>query len=285
MQEHKTLAAALVAAQAAAESVGKEATNKFHNYKYASAEAIMVESRLALNSAGLATLMERWELLPPTHDGAPERVKVHFLTLHAHSDQTLKGETEYFVMPEKGRPEDKATATALTYAEGYYLRGLLCLPRVEEGSQVDDRDDREKLPGPRRPPSKTNGNGHKTEPSDPAAVAREEYKAKLSGLSPKKLVEKLIAFDQHADKAIAQFGNQDEVDLLRAATITRLYQMLDLDVGGLPTEAKAKEWENWRTTYADKYLTQMQVDTLSAKLARRIEAIEEDLAAAQRQTR
>lgn len=281
MQEYKTLAAALVAAQTSAESVGKDATNKFHNYKYASAEAIMVEARHALNSAGLATLMERWELLPPTHDGAPERVKVHFLTLHANSDQTLKGETEYFVMPEKGRPEDKATATALTYAEGYYLRGLLCLPRVEEGSQVDDRDDREREPGPRRPAQ--NGNG-KTK-ADPQAVAREEYKAKLAGLSPKKLVEKLIAFDEHADKALAQFGNQDEVDLLRAATVSRLYQMLDLDVGGLPTEAKAQEWENWRTSYADKYLSQMQVDTLAAKLARRIEAIEEDLAAAQRQTR
>jgi lysozyme len=40
------------------------------------------------------------------------------------------------------RPLDKAVATAMTYNLGYFLRGLLLLPRVEEGTDVDQRDDR-----------------------------------------------------------------------------------------------------------------------------------------------
>jgi len=42
---------------------------------------------------------------------------------------------------EKGRPRDKAVATALTYSLGYFLRGLLLLPRVDEATDVDRRDD------------------------------------------------------------------------------------------------------------------------------------------------
>lgn len=280
MQEHKTLAAALVAAQSAAESVGKDATNKFHNYKYASAEAIMVEARAALNSAGLATLMEQWELLPPTHDGAPERVKVQFLTLHANSDQTLKGVAEYFVLPEKGRPEDKATATALTYAEGYYLRGLLCLPRVEEGSEVDERNDKDREPGPRRP-----ANGHSKPKGDPQATARAEYQAKLLGLSKEKIVDALKAFDTDdgAARAAEKFGKDGAVEM-REATVKQLYKTLELAIGGLSTYAVTVEWEAWCAKNADQFLSDEQKQLIEARLERQRNYLKEELEKAQRQT-
>lgn len=282
MQEHKTLYAALVAAQTAAESVGKDAENKFHHYKYASAEAIMAEARSALNEAGLATLMERWELLAPTHEGAPERVKVNFLTIHAHSEQTLKGDVEYFVIPEKGRPEDKATATALTYAEGYYLRGLLCLPRVEEGSQVDDRNDKDREPGPRRP---ANGNGKAKPPSDTTGTAREEYKAKLHGFTKEKLVEALIRFDTpEGSKTAAEKFGKDGAAELREATVAQLYKTLEIAIGGLQTYKVTVDWEAWCAKNSDKFLSEDQRQQIEARLARHRDNLKEDLEKAQKQT-
>lgn len=268
MTEHKTLAAALVAAQSCAKSVEKDSTNSFHKYRYASAEAIMAEAREALNASGLATVMERWELLAPTHEGASERVKVYFVTMHAHSEGVLRGDVEYHVIPEKGRPEDKATATALTYAEGYYLRGLLCLPRVDEDSDVDQRDDRDKKPAAKRP-----ANGK----SDQAATAREEYKAKIMGLSAKALAEKCASFDDAADKAIAHFGGQQHADDMRTATIERMFKMLDLEIGGLATIPATVEWEAWRTKFADKYLNDAASSVLDAKLERHREHLNYEL--------
>lgn len=158
---YPSLAAALVAAQRDAKSVAKNAKNDFHGYKYASAEAIMEEARNALNGAGLAVLMTGWTITVADVEytdvdketGAATLMKdqertanVKFLVVHADSGDKLEGEIAMPVVPEKGRPLDKAVSTALTYAEGYYLRGLLCLPRGEAGADVDARDDRDKEP-------------------------------------------------------------------------------------------------------------------------------------------
>ena len=149
-------AAALVKAQQAARSVEKDSSNSFHRYKYASAEAIIDEARGALVSAGIACLSTGWTFVataatdrsPPvvSKDGKPSpvavgRVFVQYRVLH-ESGEWMQFEASTPVIPESGRPEDKAEATALTYNAGYFLRGLLMLPRVEEGSQVDERDDR-----------------------------------------------------------------------------------------------------------------------------------------------
>jgi len=154
---YPSLAAALVAAQREAKSVAKGSKNDFHGYKYASAEAIMEEARNALNGAGLAVLMTGWTIACvdveytdiDKDSGVATLVKdqertatVKFLVVHADSGDKLEGEIAMPVVPEKGRPLDKAVSTALTYAEGYYLRGLLCLPRGEAGADVDARDDR-----------------------------------------------------------------------------------------------------------------------------------------------
>ena len=46
-----------------------------------------------------------------------------------------------FVIPGKGRPLDKSLAAALTYVQGYALRGLLNIPRTDTADDVDQRDD------------------------------------------------------------------------------------------------------------------------------------------------
>lgn len=144
---------ALVKAAASAQAVGKDATNSYHKYAYASAESLLDEARAALTSAGLTAFPMGWTFeespAPPTifgDDGKPMAVRgvigrmhVRYRLIHI-SAQWIDFESSTPVIPEKGRPEDKAEATALTYNFGYFVRGLLMLPRVEAG-QVDERKD------------------------------------------------------------------------------------------------------------------------------------------------
>ena len=159
MEKHANIGAALVAAQAAAEAVEKDSRNAHQGYKYASAEAIIREARAALAAAGLAFYREaasvEWE--PPvvveTRNGPKhQRTGVVRATyVLRHGDEKIVVESETPAIAESGRPEDKAVATALTYSLGYVLRDLLLLPRVEEGTDVDQRDDRERAPARRIP--------------------------------------------------------------------------------------------------------------------------------------
>ena len=145
-----TLAAALVCAQQSAQAVGKASKNAFHGYKYASAEAIIVEGREALTSAGLAMLRLSSSLVSePTQiigkDDKPVTVEQFVLRatfrLYHVSGQFLDLTADMPVVPEKGRPMDKATSTAGTYLLGYMLRDLLMLPRVDAAEEVDARND------------------------------------------------------------------------------------------------------------------------------------------------
>ncbi len=142
MSEHNELRAALVRAQGLARAVVKGSENDHFKYKYASSEAIISEGREALNEAGLS-------LFPVTQDlcdmGEGENLmsvlKVIYGLVHT-SGQGMELSSTTPIIPEKGRPFDKALAAAKTYDLGYMIRGLLLLPRVGKGEEVDDRDDR-----------------------------------------------------------------------------------------------------------------------------------------------
>lgn len=145
--------AALVKAQKTAKAVGKDARNSHHGYSYASSEAIIEEARAALAEAELAVFPVCHDRDPnkPDHswigegDGAfidaPRRVKTIYLLIH-ESGETMRFESTAPVIPEKGRPEDKAEFGARTENLAYALRDLLLLPRVdvETPSGRDDRD-------------------------------------------------------------------------------------------------------------------------------------------------
>lgn len=164
------LFAAIARAIEKARAVGKDSQNTFHRYKYASAEAIIEEARGALAAEGVAAIPVSWRLRPrEAHEGLGHfaDVVVTYMVTHAGGGHLLC-EAETPAIVEKGRPEDKATATALTYSLGYFLRGLLMLPRVEGETDADQRDDRdyERRSAPR------NGNGQQRPPgpsSKPAA--------------------------------------------------------------------------------------------------------------------
>lgn len=137
---------AIVEAQRKATAVHKDSKNKYHDYKYASAEAVLAEGRDALTSAGLALIATTWGYRDvPLANGsefskAVGEMTVEYLLLH-ESGEVASFASTTAVIPEKGRPLDKAQATALTYSLGYTLRGLLMIPRVDEDEDADARND------------------------------------------------------------------------------------------------------------------------------------------------
>jgi len=162
------LFAALAKAQAAARAVEKDATNKFHRYNYTSAEGMIAEAKLAMSQFGLAVFPISAALREPHASELPSKddgdlgkgarcvLSAAWLVVHELGGQQMI-ECEWPVIPEKGRPLDKALAAARTASLNYLLRDLLQLPRVEEGTDLDhdSRDQpqqrREQAPPPPKP--------------------------------------------------------------------------------------------------------------------------------------
>lgn len=147
----------LVAAQLAAQAVAKQSVNSYMKYRYASAEAMIEEARGALSASGLALITAGWVFVRndaaatsaidnPGHVGL---MRVHYALLCPA--ERLDFHCDTAVIVDKGRPLDKAQATALTYNLGYFLRGLLLLPREDAENSVDARDDRQHAARPPEP--------------------------------------------------------------------------------------------------------------------------------------
>ena len=138
MSEKSNIAAALLKAQQGIESVKKDATNSFHRYNYTSAEEMIGACRKALHDHGLVATRATWGI---DKDVGEFGSIVSTMTLmHADSGERIDAPITWPIVPEKGRPMDKAIAAALTSSLSYWLRDLLMLPREEEG--MDKRDDR-----------------------------------------------------------------------------------------------------------------------------------------------
>jgi hypothetical protein len=146
------LAAGLVEAQRHVGRVGKEGKNAHHGYRYATAEDMIDEARAALSAGGLALIarshdIEDWVPSPVTdergqliREDREIAVRITYSLTHA-SGEALEIVSRTPVMPEKGRPWDKALAVAKTYDLAYTLRSLLLIPRGDDGGGVDQRDD------------------------------------------------------------------------------------------------------------------------------------------------
>lgn len=169
------LFAALVLARAEARAVEKDKTNSFHKYDYASAEAILKEAGYLLSKNGLhvipasthvdPTLFDApapkggkskkpvrrgddGEELPDDASPAAGTIKILYLRrkymLVHQSGAWTEMVQDWAIVPEAGRPMDKAIAGAVTASLGYFLRDLLLLPRVDEADDLDSprRDER-----------------------------------------------------------------------------------------------------------------------------------------------
>lgn len=149
-----SVAAGLVRARRAVRPVEKDSKNTHHGYKYASADDVAAEGLRALNEGGLAFLTLSWVLVSidrprviAAEDGSVQSVPdtatrlrcVHALV--AEDGASVEITTDLPVLPDRGRPEDKAALGALTESYAYAIRGLLGIPRVDESISVSGRDD------------------------------------------------------------------------------------------------------------------------------------------------
>ena len=131
----KTLDGALRAAQDNLQVVPRDANNSFHGYSYTSAEAMMGAVRSVLLAEGLVLSETGTEIIILGDRVAG--VRVGFSLRHVESGESREWSRDFPVVPEKGRPMDKAFASALTTGLNYALRGLLLVPRVDAGEDMD----------------------------------------------------------------------------------------------------------------------------------------------------
>lgn len=132
----RSLADGLLVAQGAIDGVAKDARNAFHKYAYTSAEGMIGACRAALQTGGIAARRVSWRI-----EGDGMYVVSRMAVVHGFTGESAEAETVWPIVVEKGRPVDKAVASALTTSLSYWLRDLLCLPREDESGHMDGRND------------------------------------------------------------------------------------------------------------------------------------------------
>lgn len=143
-------AAALVAAQGKMKALVKDKAS--YVAKFVSTERVIQESKEVLSECGLAVVavgsqMDKGELVDVENkEGMIVQrpswtLRTTFHVVH-ESGFYQPMSFDMAVIPEKGKPLDKAVASASTFSWGYFLRGLLMIPRVGSEQEVDERDDR-----------------------------------------------------------------------------------------------------------------------------------------------
>lgn len=195
---------ALLRAQRGIENVGKGGTNAFHKYKYTTAEDMIAASRLVLHQNGLLVFRQSWSISHGELEHDEATVTMSFKVMHPSSGTFFSADGEWFVVPEKGRPFDKAQAASLTTAFSYFLRDLLLLPRVDE-DEVDKRDDRSYSP-----------------PMDAARTFMlnsviAPYKARYKALFPTHKAEQFLAFWKAMTKSATYDTDPRAQELVNAA--------------------------------------------------------------------
>lgn len=242
------IAAGIVAAQRALTAVGKDKTNTYHRYTYASAEAMVRACREALHAGGLA-VTHRWDISP---NEGQLFILVDFMLVHEEGEHRVDRVT-WPVVPEKGRPIDKAMAAALTSCMSYYLRGLLLVPRDDD--TMDDRDDRAYTPPAAAKPRKKakaapKQSETKQSEAQPADAQADAPKSGSVDIVPLDVVEVHVheAADGRPYAVVSGLVNGDAVDL---------YHFDDMDAArGLPNTVVEAEIETRiRNNRASQVLT------------------------------
>jgi len=131
-----SLSDGLLVAQGAISGVSKDSRNTFHRYAYTSAEGMISACRDALQKGGVVARRTGWEIVA---DGL--YVQSRLTVCHGWTGESAESVVVWPIVVEKGRPVDKAVASALTTSLSYWLRDLLCLPREDESGHMDGRND------------------------------------------------------------------------------------------------------------------------------------------------
>lgn len=140
------LAAALVAAVERARAVYKEGKNEHHKFRYAMAEDIINEGRIAMAGCGLTLAQLGTVMLFREDSGVQVPVYRCTYALVHESGESVQFCRDWPVVEGRGRPLDRTGGGALTSGLAYAFRDLLSLPRSDELADMDRRDDREHEP-------------------------------------------------------------------------------------------------------------------------------------------
>jgi hypothetical protein len=157
-----TLSTALAAAQASADRIDKDSRNDFARYDYTSAEALMAMWTKIGEAHGLS-------LYPAALNIEGGVLRTCWILEHAESEGTREIRMDWPIVEAKGKPMDKAVASARTSSLGYLIRDLLIAPRVHPTDDMDhprwsmgDKEPqkgRQGSAGKKASPTTWNGNG------------------------------------------------------------------------------------------------------------------------------
>tara|TARA_Y100001963_G_scaffold141575_1_gene209937 strand:+ start:619 stop:1311 length:693 start_codon:yes stop_codon:yes gene_type:complete len=154
-----TLATALAAAQASADRIDKDSRNDFARYDYTSAEALMSMWTKIGEAHGLS-------LYPAALNIEGGNLRTCWILEHAESGGAREIRMDWPIVEAKGKPMDKAVASARTSSLGYLIRDLLIAPRVHPTDDMDhprwSMGDKEPQKAQRQPAAK------KASPTPPA---------------------------------------------------------------------------------------------------------------------
>ncbi|NIM50428.1 MAG: hypothetical protein GTO22_14460 [Gemmatimonadales bacterium] len=194
-----TMNESIVLAQHLARHVVKRSKNQHHQYEYASTEDVIRECNHALSAAGLAFLPVEYRIDRSTE---PATLHANYVLLHWKDTRSMAFSSQTSILPGKGRPEDKAEATAKTYDLGYTLRGLLLLPRVDKGTEVDQRDDGGYEPTPNEWAKRKTAATSRL--SEIKRMKGEDWCRVTAGSRPKKTVQDLEELVRHFEFNLAK---------------------------------------------------------------------------------
>lgn len=145
------LSKAVATARDHCKMAAKDGWNDYHKFKYSTADGVIETAKEALAFTGVAIIPHKQKMsILMVGNTAIYALDRTWLLCHSSGEcvpMVLEG---WPVIPEKGRPLDKALAVALTTSLSYLLRDLLQMPRGDE-AEMNARDDRPKQQAPAKP--------------------------------------------------------------------------------------------------------------------------------------
>jgi hypothetical protein len=204
------LAAALATARERCKAAAKDRRNEYQKYDYASSESIITEAAEALKSTGLSPVLTS----PRLHVAGSGNMAIYTLTRHIHlihtsGESVYMDELEWPVLPDKGRPPDKAFAIAITTSLAYFLRDLLLMPR---GAQ-DDMDAHTEEPSAAPAPTEERKPAETPAPATPATeVITVEQRDELTKLMTEAQTDHQRFCDHYHIKGVSTLPSQHYQD-------------------------------------------------------------------------
>lgn len=173
-----SLSAALALARDRCKAAAKDSKNTHHGYKYASADGVIATASEAMNGSGLALIPAAQELVVIGSGSMAVYALNRTIFLSHSSGEFLPLEVRGWpVIPDRGRPLDKAFAIALTSSLAYTLRDLLQMPRGTDDDVVSQDDTRTPTAPPPGVPDPNSQAPAQAPPAPPATITEREYAA------------------------------------------------------------------------------------------------------------